>query len=210
MRLDEGYINNPHKLGTQHYNMQQPSVASAEGTRDGAEALSDEEVLGEAMVRAQRERTELEARSSQDRDRGGGGRGDRGRASGGRGGRGRGGRGRGRGSWGDYEGDGRGGSLQSTGSEQEGATARGTLPGAGVMKQEDDGAAGGAAEGQEEEGSSQGGELGANSLGNSPVRGDRCWAPWCGSKGEQRLEKWIPDQEMDCITCGWKVEQNKG
>ena len=50
----------------------------------------------------------------------------------------------------------------------------------------------------------------ANSLGNSPVKGKRCWTPWCGSKGEQRLEKWIPDQEMDCITCGWKVEQNKG
>ena len=52
----------------------------------------------------------------------------------------------------------------------------------------------------------------ANSLGNSPVKGDRCWAPWCGSKGEQRLEKWMrtPDQEVDCSTCGWKVEQNKG
>ena len=42
-------------------------MASAEEARDGAVALSDEEVLGEAMVRAQRERTELEARSSQDR-----------------------------------------------------------------------------------------------------------------------------------------------
>mmetsp|Transcript_16380 Transcript_16380/g.24811 ORF Transcript_16380/g.24811 Transcript_16380/m.24811 type:complete len:236 (-) Transcript_16380:10-717(-) len=37
------------------------------------------EVLGEAMVRAQRERTELEARSSQDRGRGGGGLGGGGR-----------------------------------------------------------------------------------------------------------------------------------
>eukprot|EP00639_Heterosigma_akashiwo_P026669 CAMPEP_0194698286 /NCGR_PEP_ID=MMETSP0295-20121207/23982_1 /TAXON_ID=39354 /ORGANISM="Heterosigma akashiwo, Strain CCMP2393" /LENGTH=344 /DNA_ID=CAMNT_0039591221 /DNA_START=382 /DNA_END=1411 /DNA_ORIENTATION=- len=70
---------------------QQPSLgASAKIARDeGAMALSDEEVLEEAMVLAQQERRELKAKSSEDRGRGGGGRGGGGRGGGGRGGGGR-------------------------------------------------------------------------------------------------------------------------
>jgi len=52
-------------------------VASEEIVRDGAMALSDEEVLEEAMVRPQQERSELKAGSSEDRGRGGRGRGGR-------------------------------------------------------------------------------------------------------------------------------------
>ena len=55
---------------------QQPSsVASAEMARDGAMALSDEEVLEEAMARAQQEWSKLGAKSSEDSGRGGGGQG---------------------------------------------------------------------------------------------------------------------------------------
>ena len=59
--------------------------------------------------------------------------------------------------------NGGGGSQQSTGSEQEWATAMGALFGAGEMEEED-GEEAGAAEGQEEEdsegeGSSQGGKM---------------------------------------------------
>ena len=56
-----------------------PSGASVEMARDGALALSDEEVLEEAMGLGQQKRSELRARSRADSSQDGGGRGGSGR-----------------------------------------------------------------------------------------------------------------------------------
>ena len=115
------------------------SGASAKMARDGALTLSDEEVLEEAMGRAQPERSELRARSRADSGWDGGGRGGSGRGGSGRGGRGS-----------RSRGGGRGGSQQPTSDEQEWATAMGVLSGAGEVEEGDGGKAG-AAQGEEKD-----------------------------------------------------------